>query len=180
MNETYHHLRIQGTSGQEAVLAFPDGIASRVDQIFQEQYKTGGEFVKALEDKRQDVLDAIASNYPSEPKTFLYSIEEGKLVLRQIASAGQNGQIQASHSENDHYSMGLMAMFLGNYLHIQEIFSSAECQVTIRKTSDERVDEVYMRNGDAPFEEWAAIFEGKATGIERKYIRLEPILTDSN
>lgn len=179
MNETYH-LRIQGTTGQEAVLAFPSGIASRVDQIFQEQYKTGSEFAKALEDKRQDVLDAIASNYPSEPKTFLYSIEGDKLVLRPIASAGQGGEINTQHSKNDHYSMGVMAMLLGNYLHIRGLFSSAEGPVTIRKTFDDAGDESYFRNGDAPLKEWAAIFEGKAEGVERKFIKIKPILTTSN
>ena len=75
MNEIYH-LRTQGTSGQEAVLAFPSEIASRVEQIFQEQYKTGREFAKALEDKRQDVLEAIASNYPSDKKTHYIALKE--------------------------------------------------------------------------------------------------------
>ena len=180
MNETYH-LRIQEANGQEAVLAFPGCIASRVEKIFQEQYQTGSDFVRALEDSKQELLEAIAAAYPSERKTFSYSIEEDRLVLKPVASIVRGGAVKASHSQNEAMSMIVMAMFLGNYLHIRRLFESDRGPLTLRKTFDIEIDQSYMDMGKAPSDEWLAIFEGKEPhGAERKYIKLEPTVISPN
>ena len=103
------------------------------------------------------------------------------MILKPVASTGQNGQIQASHSQNEMMATMVMAMFLGNYLHIRKIFSSVEEPITLRKTFDSEIDQSYMEIGKAASDEWFAIFEGEGQqGTERKYIKLEPILTISN
>lgn len=183
MSEVYH-IRIQQVGGPEAMLEFPSRIDHLVSKLFQERYRTGQEFLNAIEQANQPILDAFTVAYPSEGKVFTYSIRDDKLVLGLVVGQGEEGIMRGVLSQHCIIAMGLMAQHLGNYLHIKETIDPTNKPVNIQRTYDDMRDQGHLNYGREAKDELRtilqSIFDGKEPEFEGKYIVLEEIVTGLN
>lgn len=180
-NIAVYQLRIQTPNNLEAFLAFPSWIHTSIDKLFECQYATGRDFVSNLESKKQQILDAIVKGYPTSKKNFTYTIYEDKLIIAPLSQVSGHGEISFVCEENDFSAMTVMAMFLGNYLHIKRLLKSFDKSVTVRKSLEERYADPFKERGKPPYDELAAIMTGaEQHGKKREYIEIAPILINKN
>src|SRR3989338_8671880 len=180
-NIRVYQLRIQANDKLESVLAFSGWISEGIDRLFEERYDSGRDFIANLEDKKQQILDAIVQGYQTSKKNFTYTINEDKLIIAPLSQVNGQGDMSFVCEQNDFSAMAVMTMFLGNYLHIKKLLSSVDKPLTVRKSFENRYDESFKERGKAPYDELVAIMSGKEKpGKKREYIEIAPILLSVN
>ena len=177
-----YNLRIRQSGAPEMAICLPVPAYDKMSALFQPQYRTGQDFLSALESSKQKMLEAIASCYPSDKKRFDYSIEDDKLHLKVLTSPRGGGErFTSEFSQNDITAMHTMAFLLGGYLHTKSSIDPAKGPVGIKGTIDEKIDSIAVKNGDAPLTELHDILTGKKTSDDtNQYISLEVTIVSKN
>lgn len=173
MDDAYH-IRIQQVNYPELVLAFPATSSDLVDRLFQQQYRTGREFLDSLSTNKQSMLEAIASGFNQPTKNFVYSIgnDGGKDKLKlTIFGTIQTGQVVYPIQNGDLNIMSLMALLIGNYRYITNQIDPDEGPIDIRQTYDDKIDELFIQTGMKALNELLNILSSPENYIPRSSLQ---------
>jgi hypothetical protein len=196
-----YHIRVQPVNNPELVLAFPAGIAHLVEDLFQPQYRTGQDFLNALEQAKPSMLEAIAANFllpePSDgnamghslPKrNFSYSIEEDKLALSLTIAPGPSGKIRHNITGNECLALYAAACLIPNYIRTKNAIDPDDGPIDVKGMYDEKTDNPYIDIGTPAIMELMSILssleqylpqeegsEAEPKVIWSKFIEFNPI-----